>query len=143
MGSEPAYSEQVAEPTSPGRSALGRWKSAVQRLTSPLQDLHAAEEQEESARLGGTPCGLLTGRRRVTLVGSLRSVTLQPRAGVPALEAELFDGTGSVTLIWLGRREIAGIQAGRRIRVEGLVAVNDGHAVMYNPRYELLVGQPG
>ena len=75
-------------------------------------------------------------------VDGSRSVTLQPRAGVPALEAELFDGTGTVTVIWLGRREIAGIQAGRRIRVEGLVAVNEGRAVMYNPKYELLIGQP-
>lgn len=120
----------------------GRLRAAVHRLTSSQDEVLAEEEQQESAKLGGTPCGRLTGRRRVTLVGVLRSVTLQPRAGVPALEAELFDGTGTVTVIWLGRREIAGIQAGRRIRVEGLVAVNEGRAVMYNPKYELLIGQP-
>jgi hypothetical protein len=114
----------------------------VARLTSPQDEVLAEEEKQESAKLGGTPCGRLTGRHRVTLVGVLRSVTLQPRAGVPALEAELFDGTGAVTVIWLGRREIAGIQAGRRIRVEGLVAVGEGRAVMYNPKYELLIGQP-
>ena len=110
---------------------------------APLGDLHAAEEQERSTKLGGTPCSNLTGRRRVTLVGSLRSVTLRPHGGVPALEAELFDGSGTVRLVWLGRREIAGIHAGRRVRVEGLVAVNDEIAVMYNPRYELLVGEAG
>lgn len=120
----------------------GRLRAAVQRLTTSQDEVLAEEEQQESAKLGGTPCGRLTGRRRVTLAGVLRSVTLQPRAGVPALEAELFDGTGTVTVIWLGRREIAGIQAGRRLRVDGLVAVNDGRAVMYNPRYELLIGQP-
>ena len=114
----------------------------MQRLTSSQDEVLAEEEKKESAKLGGTPCGVLTGRRRVTLVGVLRSVTLQPRAGVPALEAELFDGTGTVTVIWLGRREIAGIQAGRRIRVEGLVAVGEGRAVMYNPKYERLIGQP-
>jgi hypothetical protein len=113
----------------------------VDRWTASLDDVHAAEEQERSSRLGGTPCSDLRGRRRVTLVGSLRTVTLRPRGGVPALEAELFDGSGTVTVIWLGRREIAGIHAGRRIKVEGLVAVNEGQALMYNPRYELLSGQ--
>ena len=58
----------------------------------------------------------------------------------PALEAELFDGTGSVVLIWLGRREIPGIDTGRCVRVEGLVACSEGRKVMYNPSYELTAG---
>ncbi|MFP5347535.1 MAG: OB-fold nucleic acid binding domain-containing protein [Actinomycetes bacterium] len=115
----------------------------LDRWTASLDDVHAAEEQERSSKLGATPCRMLHDRERVCLAGSLRSVTLRPRAGVPALEAELFDGSGTVTVIWLGRREIAGISAGRRIKVEGLVAVRDGEAVMYNPKYELLTGQPG
>ena len=40
--------------------------------------------------------------------GTLRSVTLRPRAGVPALVAELYDGSGTVQVVWLGRRQIAG-----------------------------------
>ncbi|GAB2679686.1 OB-fold nucleic acid binding domain-containing protein [Thalassiella azotivora] len=126
----------------PGRSdqpaRRSRWRDAVRRLTTAQDDLHAAEEQEASTRWGGTPCCDLTGRRQATLVGTLRSVTLRPRGGVPALEAELFDGSGTVTVIWLGRREIAGVQAGRRVRVSGMVAVHERRAVMYNPRYELL-----
>jgi hypothetical protein len=67
----------------------------------------------------------------------LRTVTLRPRGGVPALEAVLFDGTGSLTLIWLGRRRIAGIEPGRAIRVEGRVGVHEDGCVMFNPRYDL------
>ena len=48
----------------------------------------------------------------VTLFGTLKTVTFSPRGGVPALEGELYDGTGTVTLIWLGRRKIAGIRPG-------------------------------
>ena len=48
-------------------------------------------------------------RTAVRLSGSLRTVTLRPRGGVPALEAELFDGSGALTLVWLGRRQITGI----------------------------------
>lgn len=123
------------------RARHGRLRSAIDRLVTSQDVVDAAEEQDRATSLGGTPCRTLTGRRRVTVAGSLRSVTLRPRAGVPALEAELFDGSGTVTMIWLGRREIAGIQCGRRLRAEGLVAVNDGRAVLYNPRYELLPGQ--
>jgi hypothetical protein len=118
----------------------GGLRSVLRRLTRSQTQADAVEEQERSRRMGGTPCSELSGRRRVRLAGTLRSVTLRPRAGTPALEAELFDGTGSVVLIWLGRREIAGIDAGRTVRVEGLVSCSDGRKVMYNPTYELTVG---
>jgi hypothetical protein len=64
-------------------------------------------------------------------------VTLRPRGGVPALEAELYDGSGLITLVWLGRRRIAGIEPGRAIKVTGRVGVQDRMRVMFNPRYEL------
>ncbi|MEJ5944517.1 OB-fold nucleic acid binding domain-containing protein [Pseudokineococcus basanitobsidens] len=122
----------------PGRrSGLAGLRSAVSRWGS-REEMQAEEAQVESAREGGSPCALLGDRHRVLVCGTLRSVTLRPRAGTPALEAEVFDGSGSLAVIWLGRREIAGVEAGRRIKVEGLVSVVDRHAVMYNPRYELL-----
>jgi hypothetical protein len=74
--------------------------------------------------------------------GTLRAVTLRPRAGVPALEAELFDGTGTLSVIWLGRREIPGIVPGAAVRVEGFVGCNDGVKTVYNPRYEIVPGSP-
>ena len=58
-------------------------------------------------------------RTRVKLSGTLRTVTLRPRGGVPALEAELFDGSGAITLVWLGRRQITGIGAGPPARGRG------------------------
>lgn len=76
-------------------------------------------------------------RTRVTVDGTLCSLTLRPRGGVPALEAELTDGTGTVTLIWLGRRRITGISPGRALRAEGRISVQDGVRVMFNPRYQL------
>ena len=75
--------------------------------------------------------------------GVLRTVTLRPRGGVPALEAELFDGSAVLTLIWLGRRRIAGIAPGRSLRVRGRIGVHDGSRVIYNPRYELLCNPRG
>ncbi len=143
LGSHPIRPATGAERTYPGQvsgDGDGGLRSVLRRLTRSQTQADAVEEQERSRRLGGTPCSELTGRRRVRLAGSLRSVTLRPRAGVPALEAELFDGTGSVVLIWLGRREIVGIDAGRQVRVEGLVSCSEGRKVMYNPTYELTAG---
>jgi hypothetical protein len=126
-------------PTEPRRHRL---RSVLSRLTADREELEAAEEQRHRAELGGTPCAELRDRVRTQVSGVLRTVTLRPRAGVPALEAELFDGSGSLSVVWLGRREIAGIEPGRRLRVEGLVSCVDGRSVMYNPRYELVSGEP-
>lgn len=77
-------------------------------------------------------------RVKVQLRGVLRTVTLRPRGGVPALEAELFDGTGVVTVVWLGRRRIAGIVPGRSIQVIGRIGPQEGVRMLFNPRYELI-----
>jgi hypothetical protein len=57
---------------------------------------------------------------------------------VPALEAELFDGSGSLMLVWLGRREIAAINPGRSIEVQGRIGRHGSDRVIYNPRYTLM-----
>jgi hypothetical protein len=67
----------------------------------------------------------------------LRSVTYRPKGRVPALVAELYDGSGSIDLVWLGRRDVAGIQPGRRIVASGMVCPGQRRNTIYNPRYEL------
>ena len=111
------------------RSTLNRW------ATNTSQD--AKQLRDDSARAGCCPIVDATDRERVSLQGVLRTVTLRPRGGVPALEADLYDGSAVVTLIWLGRRRITGIEPGRSVMVTGRVGSHDHHRVMYNPRYEL------
>jgi hypothetical protein len=54
------------------------------------------------------------------------------------VQAELFDGTGAVRLVWLGRRRIAGIEPGRSLVARGRIArQSSGDLVIYNPWYEL------
>ena len=115
-----------------------RWRQALSRLVASQDEMHAVHEQELAAKAGGTPIASLPPRQAATVCGTLRSVTLRPRAGVPALEAELYDGTGSLYVVWLGRRHIAGIEPGRRLRIEGMVTENDGQRAVFNPRYELV-----
>jgi len=44
------------------------------------------------------------------------------RSGTLALEAEVDDGTGTASLVWLGRRRIGGIEPGARVTAEGRYA---------------------
>jgi len=113
-------------------------RSVLHRLTSPQQVLEDEDLEKASGRAGGTPVRELPDRRLACVCGTVRSVTLRPRAGVPALVAQLYDGTGVLDVVWLGRREVAGIDAGRRLRVRGRVAQRDGRPVVFNPAYELL-----
>ena len=111
------------------RRTLSRWANST--------DQHARELRQAVRESGLVTISEAPDRTRVQLSGTLRTVTLRPRGGVPALEAELFDGSGAITLVWLGRRQITGISPGRQLEVEGRIGVQDGLRVMYNPRYEL------
>lgn len=112
------------------RRTISRWASS--------DEAEARDLRKEFTRSGVVAIADAPNRERVHLRGTLRTVTLRPRGGVPALEAELYDGSGTVTIIWLGRRRIAGIDAGRSLEVSGRLSHQEGARVLYNPRYELL-----
>jgi RecG-like helicase len=119
----------------------GVLRRAVRRISAEDEEIEDAEllEQVESSA-GATAVSRCTARTVVTVLGTVRSMTLRPRAGTPTLEVELYDGTAVVTLVWLGRREIAGISPGRKLRATGRITSNDTGRVIFNPRYELVVG---
>ena len=85
------------------RSAAGRTRTA----TRP------ASCARTPRRPGWSPIADAPDREKVVVQGTLKTVTLRPRGGVPALEAELYDGSGSISVVWLGRRRIGGIAPGR------------------------------
>lgn len=112
------------------RQTISRWANT--------SDQHARDLRETYSDTGEFCIKDAPDREIVKLSGTLHTVTLRPRGGVPALESELDDGSGRITIVWLGRRRISGIGPGRSIRVEGRIGVHDGVRIMYNPRYELL-----
>jgi len=77
-------------------------------------------------------------RERARVAGRVRSVRIQPLAGVPTLQCTLVDETGGLSVVFLGRRAIAGIQPGTRMVVEGMVGEHDGRLALLNPDYQLL-----
>ena len=112
------------------RRTLDRWASTTDQHARDLRETYAADG---AACIADAPA-----RDHVRLRGTLRTVTLRPRGGVPALEADLYDGSGVVTLVWLGRRRIAGVVPRRSVEVRGRIGRHDDARVMYNPRYELM-----
>ncbi|MFD3511656.1 OB-fold nucleic acid binding domain-containing protein [Streptomyces sp. NPDC058657] len=115
----------------------GRFRRMLDRLSSSQEDLHSAELQEDTQSTGCTPISACNDRQIVKVTGTLRTVTLRPRAGVPALEAELFDGTAPLDVVWLGRRSIVGIEPGRKLIASGRISMSHGRRVLFNPKYEL------
>ena len=99
----------------------GVLRRTVTRLATSAKEHEAEELQKGCVELGAVPRRGPAGRELVPVAGTLRTVTLRPRAGVPALVAELYDGTGSISLIWLGRRQIPGIDPGRSIVAYGRI----------------------
>ncbi len=118
-------------------AAPGRFRRALSRLGASSQDLQDRELREEHRDTGATPIEDSRPGERTTVAGTVRSLMLRPRGGVPALEAELYDGSGSLTLVFLGRRKIQGIDCGRRMTATGRVTLISGRPVIFNPSYEL------
>ena len=111
---------------------------ALRRFTSSNAELESEELQRNVREEGATPIQECQDRERVQLTGTVSAVTISPRAGHPALEVELRDGSGAVTLVWLGRRQIPGIDCGRTLKVWGRISCHDSRRLIYNPRYELM-----
>lgn len=114
----------------------------LKKLRTPI-----AEQDQEALRdfchaVGGTArIADLQGRQEVTTVGEISSLRIVPgRASSPWLEATVHDGTGTVVVLWTGRRRIAGIRPGARLMITGRGNPRGpkGRLVFYNPRYELL-----
>jgi len=100
---------------------------------------------------GITPIGALTlpGHQpgKATVEGRVRVVEIRSVERNSVLACEICDSTGDLTALFYGRSRIAGLMCGSRVRFRGPVGIKEGHPVMVNPAYELIVphvtGGPG
>ena len=74
---------------------------------------------------GTSPIATVRLRQRARVAGRVRSVRVQPGAGVSSLECTLADGTGQIVLVFQGRRLVPGIEPGARLIAEGMVGERD------------------
>jgi RecG-like helicase len=115
----------------------GRFRRALKRLSATDDEMDADALDHERAMEGCNQIKGLQDRQYVTVYGNVKNVSLAPRAGTPTLEATLYDGSGTLTLVWLGRRKIVGVKPGVAVKAVGRVSCHDGRRIIFNPRYEL------
>jgi hypothetical protein len=84
------------------------------------------------------PIADLREREPVTVVGQVLGIRIRPSDELPTLVVRLGDESGSVTLVWTGRRSVGGVTLGRRLRVEGTPVRSPDGVCIYNPVYSLL-----
>ncbi|WP_040160700.1 OB-fold nucleic acid binding domain-containing protein [Mobilicoccus massiliensis] len=110
----------------------------LRHWSSPGSD-DAQELEQRRHALGATSIAQAPDRESVDVGGVVRSLT-HPPASVGPLElvVSLYDGTGALDVVWLGRRAIPGIRPGVHLRVQGRITYRAGVRTMFNPRYELL-----
>jgi RecG-like helicase len=97
---------------------------------------------EQAESLGADRLDACGDRQRVCVAGEVRSIRVDTRGGSPVLEVEVYDGTAMLTAVFLGRRSVAGLDAGRSVRLRGRLSCVNGEQIIYNPAYELLATAP-
>ena len=113
-------------------------RKLVDRLTKSTEDVDRENLAEYCDSLGVTHLDELPFRIPVRLAGEITAVRIVPRAGADALQVTVSDGRASVVLVFLGRRKIAGMAPGRRIKAEGVVVSRGPERLVYNPWYAFL-----
>ncbi|MHA3703753.1 amino acid permease [Jatrophihabitans sp. YIM 134969] len=124
---ERAAQEKALPPTRVVEEDGGREAIRMEKATAP------AEPRAD----GTSPIGSVSWRQRVVVEGRITAVQIGTSAG-KSLEAQLFDDTGGVRLLFMGRTSIPGIEPGTWVRAKGTVGEYKGHLALANPTYELV-----
>jgi len=108
------------------------------RGSQSKDDLVAERLSEQFEELHLTSIENMPMRQRVDVCGEIRRMSVKPRAGIPAVEVEINDGSGDLTLIFYGRSHVPGIGHNRALTVSGVAFREGSRRVMLNPAYRLL-----
>ena len=87
---------------------------------------------------GLQPIGKISWRNRAQVQGRVTSIKTAPNNSIPSVDVEIWDESGGVTLQFLGRREISGLDVGSILNAEGMVGENQGNLVILNPSYKII-----
>jgi RecG-like helicase len=104
-------------------------QSDEERLSLEIRDW--ASEIPDTVRIADAPA-----RQPIHAAGVVKRITVYPAEGSEAVEAVISDGTGEISVVWMGRRSIPGLRLGTRVVVEGVLAEGRGRRKMVNPKFE-------
>jgi RecG-like helicase len=116
---------------------MGLLERLRRRLTETDEERLAQEIHEWASRVpGAVRIAECPTRRPVKVAGVVKRITVTPIQGAESLEAVITDGTGEITVMWMGRRSIPGLTLGTHVIVEGVVAQDRAGRRMVNPKFE-------
>jgi amino acid transporter len=143
-----------AEPdstTAPGTNGAGRTDGIggpARRESAPApgpssarpRDVPVADEPDRQRPPAGALIPIADARWRdnITVRGRVRSLRVAPQHDSPTLELVLEDESGGLSLVFLGRRAVAGIGSGTRLEATGAVGLHKARLAILNPRYRIL-----
>jgi hypothetical protein len=99
-------------------------------------------EPEQRQPTGVVAIADIPERAQVMICGQVVRMRARPAAHLPVLAVTLDDQSGSVTVVWTGRREIGGVKLGRWMYVSGTPIRRGDRFEFTNPRYTLLKSAP-
>lgn len=118
---------------------MSRVADYFKTLVASQVDIDSAKLRDDLELIGASAASKCIVGESVKVRGTIRAIRVRPQGSVPMVEAELWDGTGYLTLLWLGRRQILGVTPGRILVVDGRISRGPKmQPAIYNPRYELL-----
>jgi RecG-like helicase len=118
-------------------SVLDGFRRFLHRMAESDEQRMAEEIQAWASAIPGTvPIAEAPARTPVKLAGVVKRITVHPEHGLEALEALLTDGTGEMSVMWMGRRSIGGLTLGTRVVVQGVVGEQRQGRRMVNPSFE-------
>lgn len=115
----------------------GFWRRFTRRLAASNDELISTQLANDAQAAGCQQIQHAKVREHVHLRGTIQAITVSPELDKGSLDVELDDGTGSITLVWMGRRLIPGIEVGRKIDAWGTLTISGGRRVIFNPAYQL------
>ena len=116
---------------------MGLLERLRRRFTETDEERLAGEIQAWASKVpGAVRIAECPTRRPVKIAGVVKRITVTPIQGAESLEAVITDGTGEISVIWMGRRAISGLTLGTHVVVEGVAAADRAGRRMVNPKFE-------
>ena len=123
--SDPIPSSEEKPATAPGLRRVS------DEIPSDFETSHYSEDL--------IPINRATWRRRAHVRGKVTAIRTAPSGANPRVEIEVWDETGGITLQFIGRREVIGLEVGSTLCAEGMVAEDSGALTILNPSYEIVI----
>ncbi|MEY3515589.1 MAG: hypothetical protein RLY38_741 [Actinomycetota bacterium] len=115
-----------------------KFKTWLRGFYASDEELAAYELSLNSEIRGSTLIEEVERGETIQVTGVVKSATVRPNTQVPTYEVEVFDGSGSLIVIWQGRKHVTGVEPGTRIEVEGRITFLSGKPCLHNPVYRIL-----